>query len=127
MRSTALIAVLLCLILPGCAALLGVGAGIVISQDVMDNELYVAQLQEDVDVVWAVAKSSLSHQSDEPLDVKDDLRTATGVVDDAKITVSVEAYDLNRSRMSVSASKYGFSNGEIAEMVFDKILKQFQN
>lgn len=127
MRSTALFAVLLCLILPGCAALLGVGAGIVISQDVMDNELYVAQLQEDVDVVWAVAKSSLSHQSDEPLDVKDDLRTATGVVDDAKITVSVEAYDLNRSRMSVSASKYGFSNGEIAEMVFDKILKQFQN
>ncbi len=127
MRSTALLAAILCLILPGCVALLGVGAGIVISQDILDNETYVAQLQEDVDVAWAVAKSSLSHQSEAPIEIEDDLRTARGLVDDADVIVSVEAYDLNRCRMSVSASKYGISNGEIAEMVFDKILKQLRD
>ena len=127
MRSTALLAAILCLILPGCVALLGVGAGIVISQDILDNETYVAQLQEDVDVAWAVAKSSLSHQSESPLEVEDDLRTARGLVDDADVIVSVEAYDLNRCRMSVSASKYGISNGEIAEMVFDRILKDLRD
>lgn len=127
MRSTALLAAILCLILPGCVALLGVGAGIVISQDILDNETYVAQLQEDVDVAWAVAKSSLSHQSESPIEVEDDLRTARGLVDDADVIVSVEAYDLNRCRMSVSASKYGISNGEIAEMVFDRILKDLRD
>jgi hypothetical protein len=124
MRQTALLALLLALVTPGCVALLGVGAGVVISQDMMDNNSYVAQLKEDVDVSWAVAKSSLSHQSSKPIDVDEDLRVATATVDDAKVTVSIEAYDLNQTRLTVSAKKYGVANGEIAEMVFNRILKQ---
>jgi len=127
MRQTALLAAAtLCLLLSGCVALLGLGAGVIISQDVLDNETYVAQLNEDVDVVWAVAKSSLSHQSDSPITVENDLRTATGLVDGADVIVSVEAFDLDRCRMSVSATKYDINNGEIAELVFDRILKQLR-
>lgn len=124
MRKTALLALLLALVTPGCAALLGVGAGVVISQDMMDNNSYVAQLKEDVNVAWAVAKSSLSHQASKPIDVDEDLRVATATIDDAKVTVSIEAYDLNQTRLTVSAKKYGVANGEIAEMVFNRILKQ---
>jgi hypothetical protein len=124
MRKTALLALLLALVTPGCAALLGVGAGVVISQDMMDNNSYVAQLKEDVNVAWAVTKSSLSHQASKPIDVDEDLRVATATIDDAKVTVSIEAYDLNQTRLTVSAKKYGVANGEIAEMVFNRILKQ---
>lgn len=122
MRQTAILALLLALVTPGCAALLGIGAGVVISQDMMDNNTYVAQLKEDVNVAWTVAKSSLSQQSDKPIEVDEDLRVATATIDDALVTVSVEAYDMNLTRMLVSAKKYGVSNGEIAEMVFNRIL-----
>jgi hypothetical protein len=38
--------------------------------------------------------------------------------------VSVETYDLNRSTLRVSAKKYGVNNGEIAKMVYDKIIHE---
>ncbi|MCB9915448.1 MAG: hypothetical protein H6828_09915 [Planctomycetes bacterium] len=122
MRSSALLALLLALVTPGCLAVLGVGAGVVISQDMMDNNTYVAQVRESVDVTWAVAKASLSQQASDPIDVDEDLRTAVGMVDDATVTVSVEAFDLDQTRLAVSARKFGVANGEIAEMVFDRIL-----
>ena len=113
------------LLTSGCAAVLGLGAGVIISQDMLDNNTYVAQIEEDVDVAWAVAKASLGGQAELPLQVSQDVRGAVGVVDGAEVTVSVEAYDLNRCRLIVSARKYGVSNGEIAELVFNRILQNF--
>jgi hypothetical protein len=127
MRQTAFFALLLCLVIPGCAAAAAVGAGIVISQDVLDNETFVAQLNEDVDVTWSTAKASLAKQSSAPIEMDDDLRVANGKVDNAEVIVNVEAFDLNRCRLSVSATKFGINNGEIAEMVFNRILKRLQN
>jgi len=40
------------------------------------------------------------------------------------VTVSVDTYDLNRSTLRVSARKYGVNNGEIAKMVYDRILQE---
>jgi ferredoxin len=52
----------------------------------------------------------------------DDQRKAVADVDGAKVTVTVEAYDLDRTTVRVAAKKYGVNNGEIAKMVLERIL-----
>ena len=102
------------------------GAGVVISQDLMDNNTFVAQLSEDVDVAWATTKVSLGKQTDLPLTLDEDRRTAVAMIDDARVTVSIEAYDVDRCRLLVSARKYGVTNGEIADLVFNRLLENFE-
>ena len=125
MRNTArlpfLLAIALCT--PACfPALLGVGAGVVISHEVMENNTYVAQVSEGAALTWAIAKSSLTHQSDNPIMVNDDLRTATGDIGDAKVTVSVETFDDESCRLKVSARSYGLNDGPSAEAALQQIL-----
>ena len=116
-----LLAVALCT--PACfPALLGVGAGVVISHEVLENNTYVAQVSEGAALTWAIAKSSLTHQSDNPIMVDDDLRTATGDIGDANVTVSVETFDDNSCRLKVSARSYGLNDGPSAEAALHKIL-----
>jgi hypothetical protein len=112
----------------GCAAAaLGVGAGVLISQEMMDNNIYVGQLNSDVNKVWSSAKTTLSHSSLKPIDVDNEVRTATAEVDGAKVTINVETYDLNRSLLKVTAKKYGVNNGEMAEMMFNKIVGDLEH
>ena len=108
----------------GCVAAAAGAAAVIISQDVIDNNVYVATLDRDADQVWASAKVALSHASPRPYEVQDDVRKAIADVDDAKVTVTVETYDLNRSTLRVSARKFGVNNGAIAKMVYDKILQE---
>jgi hypothetical protein len=109
-----------------CVAVGAAAAGILISQEVLDNNIYVATLDRDADTVWASTKVALSRASLKPIDTQDDIRQATAEIDDAKVTVGVETYDLNRSTLRVSAKKYGVNNGEIAKMVYDKILHEIE-
>ena len=108
----------------GCAAAAAGVAAVIISQDVLDNNVYVATLDRGADEVWTSAKVALNHASLKPIDVQDDVRTAVAEIDDATVTVNVETYDLNRSTLRVSAKKYGVNNGQIAKMVYDKILNE---
>ena len=110
--------------LGGCLVAGAAAAGILVSQEVLDNNVYVATLDRDANQVWASAKVALNRASLKPIDVQDDVRQAVADIDDAKVTVSVETYDLNRSTLRVSAKKYGVNNGEIAKMVYDKILHE---
>lgn len=127
MPKSLLALVLFAPLIQGCvAAALGVGAGLVVSQDVLDNNTYVAHLNVDVNRTWASVKTSMSHASLKPMDVDNDVRKVTAEVDGAKVIASVETYDLNRSVVNVSAKKYGVSNGEIAKMVLDKILNDLE-
>jgi hypothetical protein len=111
----------------GCAAIAVGAAAVVVSQDVLDNNVYVATLDRGADQVWTSAKVALNHASMKPIDAQDDLRKATATIDDATVTVSVETYDLNRSTLRVSAKKYGVNNGQIAKMVYDKILSEIEH
>ncbi|MCH2102710.1 MAG: hypothetical protein MK297_01725 [Planctomycetes bacterium] len=125
MRNTARLPFLLTVALctPACfPALLGVGAGVVISHEVLENNTYVAQVSEGAALTWAIAKSSLTHQSDNPIMVNDDLRTATGDIGDAKVTVSVETFDDESCRLKVSARSYGLNDGPSAEAALQQIL-----
>ena len=127
MHRTLCLSLLALPLLAGCGALLGVGAGVVISQEALDNNTYVAHIPQDADIVWATAKSSLSRQSTELMEVDESLRKARAVIDGANVDVSIEVFDLNRSVMRVTAKKYGVSNGEIAEMTLNKILRDLQS
>ncbi len=122
MRPT-LVALSLLPLLGGCAAaVLGVGAGVVISQEVAENNSHVAHLNEDPARVWVVTKSTLSHLASEPIHVDEDLRRVSGKVDGATVDISVETYDQNRCLVRVGARRYGIANGETAEMVLNRLL-----
>ena len=125
MRTNARLPFLLTIALctPACfPALLGVGAGVVISHEVLENNTYVAQVSEGAALTWAIAKSSLTHQASGPITVDDDLRTATGPVEDATVTISVETFDDKNCRLKVSARRYGLNHGPSADAAFQKIL-----
>jgi len=116
-----LLAIALCA--PACfPALLGVGAGLVLSHEVLANNTYTAQIDEKAALTWAICKSSLTHQASDPITVDSDLRTATGRIDGADVTVSVETYDGDNCRLMVSARKYGVNDGTAAEAAFRQLL-----
>ena len=116
-----LFAIALCT--PACfPAILGVGAGLVLSHEILDNNTYIAQVDEGAALTWAITKSSLTHQASGPITVDNDLRTATGQVDDAIVTISVETYDDNSCRLMVSARKYGMNDGIAAETMLKRLL-----
>jgi hypothetical protein len=110
-------------LLGGCAAaVIGVGAGVLISQEMLDNNSYVAQLNVDSERAWSTTKTSISHASLKPVDVDNEERRIQAEVDGAQVTVAVETYDLDKSIVRVTAKKYGVNNGEIAKMVLDRIV-----
>jgi hypothetical protein len=127
MRPTLPLLLVLGLLAPGCGAVLGVGAGVLISQDVIDSKKYIAIVNRDADLVWATAKSLLSHESQELVQADEDHRTCVGTVDGATVTVGVEVYDLHTARLTVTAKRYGVSNGEMAELIMNKIVRKLES
>ena len=118
---------LLAPIVTSCAGLVvGAAAGLVISEQMLDNESYVIQLQEDVERVWKVSKRSMSSASTELIEVEEDTRTIRAQIDGGKVTVSVEAYDLDRTMLRVAAVKYGVTNGELANTVQRRIVRDLE-
>ena len=108
---------------PACfPALIGVGAGVVISHEILENNTYVAHVSEDAALTWAIARASLTRQSDGPITVDNDLRTATGKIGDATVTTCVETYDDESCRLQVSARSLGLNDGPSAEAALHQIL-----
>jgi len=106
----------------GCAAVIGVGAGLVISQEMTDNNTFVTHLNSDLDTVWPTVKSTLSEASLGLVDVDEELRVARAKVDGATVTVSCEAYDNDKTIMRVMARRYGLNAGETAQKVHEQIV-----
>ena len=112
--------------LSGCAVVAGTAAGVVLAQEAMDNSTYVVQLQLPADVVWDEVKVSFSKQATGVLDTDDALKVAKGSVDGRRVTVSVESFDQRSSRVIVAAKHYGMADGEMADQVASKIVKDVQ-
>lgn len=112
------------------AAIAGVGAGLIISRDVLPNQTVVAQVDRDVDAVWPSVKETLAILNDlEAGDVvtSEFPRTAFGRVDGASIEVAVEAYDLDRTVIRVQAeNRLGASDVKSAERVLTRILERLE-
>jgi hypothetical protein len=111
----------------GCAAVIGVGAGLIISQEMLDNNTFVTHLNSPVSKVWPTCKSTLSESSLGLVDFDDQLRVARAKVDGATVTVACEAYDNDKTIMRVMARRYGLNAGETAQTVQDKILQALQH
>lgn len=92
----------------GCFLAAAAGAGYVVSQQVLPNHVHVAQVALDVDQVWPSVKETVGFYQEpgsEPT-VQDSPRTIHAKVDGAKVTIEVEAIDLDRTTIRVSAEKY---------------------
>lgn len=120
-------------LLGGCAAaaVVGVGLGaVVISQELTDSNVYVTHLSMNVTDVWPTAKIFLADQSLELIETDEQARIAKARIDGANVTVAVEAYDLDKTLMRVSAKRYGVNDGDMARIITERItrrLDQIQN
>jgi hypothetical protein len=108
-------------LLQGCLFASATAAGVVVSQEVIEDNTYIGHINADVNKVWAQAKISLGKLSPTPIDVQNDMRRATADVDGATVKVTVETFDLNVSVLRVSARRYGIASGDDAKYAFDKI------
>jgi hypothetical protein len=130
MQKTIILALLSLPLVPltqGCLAAVGVGAGLVLSQDLLDNNTYVTRLNTDVRRVWPTVKTTLSGASLELIEVDEELRVARAKVDGANVTVSVEAFDIDKSILRVTARKFGMNDGELARLMHDKIVRDLEH
>lgn len=118
---------LLPLALSGCAVLVPVGAGVLISQQALEDSVYILQVKTDSKQTWTSVKTTLSHLSLKPIETDDAAHKAIADIDGAKVTVGVDAYDLDQSTIKVAATKYGMANGATASMVKDRILSDLEH
>jgi hypothetical protein len=72
-------------------------------------------------------KTTLSGASLELIEVDEELRVARAKVDGATVTVSVEAYDIDKSILRVMARKFGMTDGEVARLMHDKIVRDLEH
>ena len=122
MRTLILAALVAVPLFSSCAgAVIGVGAGLIASQEMLDNSNFISNINMDVKQVWPVVKSYLSKSSPDVIEIDEELRIAQARVDGSLVTISVEAYGENRSVIRVAASRYAVSDGEMAGMVVDQL------
>lgn len=116
-------------LLGGClAAAAGVGAGYIISQQVLPNSVHMSQVALDVDQVWPSVKETMSFYQEpgSELAIQDFPRTVRAKVDGAKVTVEVEAIDLDRTTIRVTAEKYLGKDDATAAEVMSGILEHLE-
>lgn len=112
--------------LSGCAVVAGTAAGVVLAHEVVNDSTYVVQLDETAQVVWEELKVSLSNQAEGPLDVDESLKVAVGKVNGRKVTASVESFDHDSARLVISASRFGVADGETADAVATRVIKDIR-
>lgn len=106
--------------LPACAPMAVVGTAILVNDDFAQNAQSVI-VPYEAEYVWAAAKSSLSHMTDDLLDIDPDLRTIKTYVDGAQVLIQVETFDAGQTRIRVAAKRYLIFSDEVASNVRDGI------
>jgi hypothetical protein len=98
-------------------------AGYVVSQQV-SNHVHTAQVAFDVDQVWPSVKETMGflQEPGSETTVQDFPRVVNGRVDGAKVRVEVEALDLDRTTIRVSAEKFLGKDNATAEDVMNQLL-----
>ena len=112
----------------GCAGVVAGGvAAVVVSQEMIDNNTFVSHVNQDVTQVWPTAKVFLAEQSQKLIETDDQARVATAEVDGAKVSISVEAYDLDKSVVRVAAKRYGVNDGDLARVVTERFTRRLES
>jgi hypothetical protein len=104
------------------------GGGFIVSQQVNADDVHVAQVALDVDRVWPSVKETLGFYQEpgSELAVQDYPRSVHAKVDGAKVVVHVEAIDIDRTTIRVSAEKYLGHDSATASEVMEGILARLQ-
>lgn len=126
MRILTALLIALPLSLSSCVLVAGTAAGVVLAQEVLDTSTYVVQLKQPAEVVWEEVKVSLSQQATGPLTVDEALYAAIGKVNGRTVTVSVESFDQQSSRLIVNATHFGVVDGETADAVTKQLIKDIE-
>ena len=111
----------------GCVGLFaGAGAGYLVSQQVLPNDVHVSQVAIDVDQVWPSVQETLSFYQDPGTEllVQEFPRVITAKVDGAKVIVEVEAHDIEQTTVRVHAEKYLAKDNATAAEVMDGIVER---
>lgn len=112
--------------LPACAVVAGGVAAVVVTQEMLDNNTYVSHVNQDVQQVWPTVKVFMAEQSLELIEADDAARTARAKIDGAKVTISVEAYDVDKSVVRVAASRYGVNDGDLAGVITERLNRRIE-
>ena len=105
-----------------CAPVAVVGTTIVLNEEFTEKSRSKI-VADDVELVWASAKSSMSHMTDDLLDVDGDLKAIRTFVDGAEVTVRVQTFDVGQTMISVYARRYLVFSDEVAGNVLHSIVR----
>lgn len=108
-------------ILGGGCQLLAVGAASVVLTQEFTEHAHAHLITMDAGLVWAHAKATLGEMSSGPVNADNKARAATATVDGAKVTLRVQQFDAGRTRISVTARKWGLYDDAEAERVLGRI------
>ncbi|MDP6938190.1 MAG: hypothetical protein QF848_05070 [Planctomycetota bacterium] len=104
----------------GCN-LLAIGAASVVVTQEFTEHAHAHLITMDAGLVWAHAKATLGELSSGPVDADDNARAASASVDGAKVTLRVQQFDEGRTRISITARKWGLYDNAEAQRVLEKI------
>lgn len=95
-------------LVPSCFVAAAAGAGYVVSQQVLPNNVHVSEVSLDVDRVWPSVKETVGFYQEpgSQASVQDFPRVIHAKVDGANVLVEVDALDIDRTTIRVSAEKY---------------------
>ena len=104
----------------GCH-LLTVGAASVVLTQEFTKHAHAHLITMDAGLAWAYAKATLGEISEGPVDVDNDARVASATVDEAKVVLRVQQFDEGRTKITVTARKWGLYDDAEAERVLERI------
>jgi len=114
------------LLASGCAAIVVASTAVVLTEEFQDNATTVT-MEHDAELVWASAKSSLAHMSQDMIHTDDALKTARTEIEGAQVSVAVQNWNTGETRVRVMAKKYFVYDRDLANRVCDLIAKELHH
>ena len=113
--------------LTGCAVA-GAAVGVVAVNEMADNSVYVTNVRKDAKQVWNETKKFLAESSTELIEYDDETRIAKAKIDDSKVTVQVEAWDVDQARITVAAKRFfsTVNDGELAKIITERLVRRVE-
>jgi len=116
------------LLTSGCAAVLVASTAVVLTEEFQDNAVKMT-VEQDAEMVWARAKSSLAHMADSNsmVHTDEDLKHAVTTVRGAEVSVAVQNWNTGETRVRVMAKKFMVYRNELAQEVCDTIAEDLHH
>ena len=123
-----LLPVLLALVVPtlsGCIAAAGLGAGALLTHEVLADTPHVAHVRLDVDDVWPATVAALRDMGATDVTVQNYPRLVTATIYDGEVVLKVEAYDIDHTIVRLQYRRNGLIDNRHGERVLEEVLKRY--